>query len=102
MTFGHFQHSSHYVLDDTSAHFYIAGPNFSLGGWGGGLGYGNEVPWSTWEAASSPPPPPQTGTRTMHEAKLQRLPHGEVIEKLVSIAVPDTAAEFLPDARQAA
>lgn len=44
----------------------------------------------------------EAGTHTMHEARLQRLPHGEVIEKLVSISVPDTAAEFLPDARHAA
>lgn len=38
----------------------------------------------------------------MHEARLQRLPPDEVIEKLISISVPDTAADFLPDARQAA
>lgn len=37
----------------------------------------------------------EAGTRTMHEAKLQRLPPDEVIEKPISISVPDTAAEFL-------
>lgn len=38
----------------------------------------------------------------MHAARLQRLPPDEVIEKLISISVPDTAAEFLLGARQAA
>lgn len=37
----------------------------------------------------------------MHETKLQRLPRCEVIEKLFSISVPESAAEFLTDARQA-
>ena len=44
----------------------------------------------------------EAGTRTTHEARLQRLPHREVIEKLFSISVPYTATEFLSDNRQAA
>ena len=44
----------------------------------------------------------ETGNHTMHEARLQRLPHSEVIEKLISVSVIDAAAEFLPDAGQAA
>lgn len=82
--------------------FILQDPTSVLGGGGVDWAMGMKCLGARGRLLLRPPPPPKTGTRTMHEAKLQRLPHGEVIEKLVSIAVPDTAAEFLPDARQAA
>lgn len=62
------------------------------------------MPWSMREANLRTPCLclKEAGTCTMHAARLQRLPPDEVIEKLISISVPDTAAEFLLGARQAA
>lgn len=100
MIFGLFQHSSHYVLNDTSPHSFIPQDPASVServDWAAGMKCFGALEYEGGFFLSACHfPLTEARTLTMHEARLKKLPPGEFIEKLVSISVPDITAEFLP------